>query len=34
MLEGDGVAGRVLRNLGLSIEKTRREILREMDGAA
>jgi ATP-dependent Clp protease ATP-binding subunit ClpC len=33
MLEGDGVAGRVLRNLGLSIEASRREILRELDGA-
>jgi hypothetical protein len=32
MLEGDGVAGRVLRNLGVSIDKTRREILRELDG--
>ena len=30
LLEGDGVAGRVLRNLGLSSETTRAEILREL----
>lgn len=29
--EGDGVAARVLRNLGVEIESTRREILRELD---
>ena len=29
--ENDGVAGRVLRNLGLDIGKTREEILNEMD---
>jgi ATP-dependent Clp protease ATP-binding subunit ClpC len=29
LLEGDGVAGRVLRNLGLSSEMTREEIARE-----
>jgi len=29
--EGDGVAARVLRNLGLDIEKTRQEILKELD---
>jgi hypothetical protein len=29
LLEGDGVAGRVLKNLGLSSETTRKEILRE-----
>ena len=30
LLEGDGVAGRVLRNLGLSSETTREEIAREL----
>jgi hypothetical protein len=30
LLEGDGVAGRVLRNLGLSPETTREEIMREV----
>jgi Clp amino terminal domain, pathogenicity island component len=30
LLEGDGVAGRVLRNLGLSSETTRQEIAREL----
>lgn len=29
--EGDGVAGRVLSNLGLNIEQTRQEILKELD---
>jgi hypothetical protein len=29
--EGDGVAARVLNNLGVDIEKTRHEILRELD---
>jgi len=29
--EGDGVAGRVLKNLDVDIEKTRQEILRELD---
>jgi ATP-dependent Clp protease ATP-binding subunit ClpA len=29
--EGDGVAGRVLKNLGVDIEQTRLEILRELD---
>jgi len=29
--EGDGVAGRVLNNLGVDIEQTRQEILRELD---
>jgi predicted dehydrogenase len=29
--EGDGVAGRVLKNLGVNIEQTRLEILRELD---
>ncbi len=29
--EGDGVAARVLRNLGVEIETTRQEILRELD---
>jgi ATP-dependent Clp protease ATP-binding subunit ClpC len=29
MLEGDGVAGRVLRDFGLSPERTREEIMRE-----
>ena len=32
LLEGDGVAGRVLRNLGLSSETTREEIAREVGG--
>jgi Clp amino terminal domain, pathogenicity island component len=32
LLEGDGVAGRVLKNLGLSSETTRQEILRELGG--
>ncbi len=30
LLESDGVAGRVLRNLGLSSETTREEIMREV----
>jgi hypothetical protein len=30
LLEGDGVAARVLRNLGIQIEKTREEILKEI----
>jgi hypothetical protein len=30
LLEGDGVAARVLRNLGLSSETTREEIMREL----
>jgi len=30
LLEGDGVAGRVLRNLGLNSETTRQEIAREL----
>jgi ATP-dependent Clp protease ATP-binding subunit ClpC len=30
VLEGDGVAGRVLRDLGLSPETTRKEIMREV----
>jgi hypothetical protein len=30
LLEGDGVAGRVLKNLGLSPETTREEIMREL----
>ena len=29
--EGDGVAARVLGNLGLDLEKTRQEILKELD---
>jgi hypothetical protein len=29
--EGDGIAARVMRNLGVDIEKTRQEILRELD---
>ena len=29
--EGDGVAGRVLKNLDVDIEQTRREVLRELD---
>lgn len=29
--EGDGVAARVLRSLGIEVEKTRREILKELD---
>src|SRR3981189_3661267 len=29
--EGDGVAGRVLKNLGVDVEQTRQEILRELD---
>jgi predicted dehydrogenase len=29
--EGDGVAGRVLKNLGVNLEKTRNEILKELD---
>ena len=29
--EGDGVAARVMNNLGVDIEKTRQEILRELD---
>ena len=29
--EGDGVAGRVLKNLGVDIEQTRLEILKELD---
>ena len=32
LLEGDGVAGRVLKNIGLNSETTRQEILRELDG--
>ncbi len=31
LVEGDGVAGRVLKNLGLDIVKTRQEILKELD---
>ena len=31
LLEGDGVASRVLKNLGLDTEKTRQEILIELD---
>ena len=31
LLEGDGVAARVLKNLAVDIEKTRLEILRELD---
>jgi ATP-dependent Clp protease ATP-binding subunit ClpA len=31
LLEGDGVAPRVLKNLGVDTEKTRMEILRELD---
>jgi len=31
LLEGDGVAARVLKDLGVDIEKTRMEILRELD---
>jgi hypothetical protein len=31
VLEGDGVAGRVLRDFGLSPEKTREEIMKEAD---
>ena len=30
LLEGDGVAGRVLRKLGFSVETTREEIMREL----
>ena len=30
VLEGDGVAGRVLQDFGLSPEKTREEIMREL----
>jgi len=30
LLEGDGVAGRVLKNIGLNAETTREEILREL----
>ena len=30
ILEGDGVAGRVLRDRGLTVETTRKEILREL----
>ena len=30
LLEGDGLAGRVLKNLGLRSETTRAEILREL----
>jgi hypothetical protein len=33
LLEGHGVAGRVLRNLGLHPETTRKEILRELEAA-
>src|SRR5216684_6783835 len=29
--EGDGVAPRVLKNLGVNLEKTRQEVLRELD---
>src|SRR5258706_10583173 len=29
--EGDGVAARVLKNLGVNIEQTRQEILKELD---
>jgi hypothetical protein len=29
--EGDGVAGRILKSLGVDIEKTRHEILKELD---
>lgn len=32
MLEGDGVAGRVLRDCGLNPEKTREEIMKETGG--
>src|SRR6266446_5005444 len=31
LCEGDGVAARVLKNLGVNIEQTRQEILRELD---
>ena len=31
LLEGDGVAGRVLKSLGLRSEATRAEILKELD---
>lgn len=31
LAEGDGVAGRVLNNLGVDIVKTRQEILKELD---
>jgi phosphoserine / homoserine phosphotransferase len=31
MLEGDGVAALVLKNLGVNVEQTRKEILRELD---
>ena len=33
MREGDGVAARVLKNLGVDIEQTRQEILRELEPA-
>jgi|GEM_PF-2535600 hypothetical protein len=31
LAEGDGVAGKVLKNLGLDLEQTRQEILKELD---
>jgi len=31
IIEGDGVAGRVLKKLGVELEKTRQEILKELD---
>jgi ATP-dependent Clp protease ATP-binding subunit ClpA len=31
LVEGDGVAGRVLKHLGVDIEKTRLEILKDLD---
>jgi hypothetical protein len=31
LVEGDGIAGRVLKNLGLTAETTRAEILKELD---
>ena len=31
LCEGDGVAARVLKELGVELEKTRQEILKELD---
>ena len=31
LLEGDGVAGRVLQQLGVELDRTRQEILKELD---
>ena len=31
LLEGDGVAGRVLKNMNVDVERTRQEILKELD---